>query len=265
MNPRTKGWSVLSVVEILAHWFWRRLLRHFILCCYHLSFEKGMTFHLNRPLTAYSLYGYHRILCVKFGGTKLVQWLWRRKFYNVVEIFSRPHIKNVIYARSLVESDPWFLEKIKMWNVYRQTTCDQIAEVKLFLHQLLHTTNMPCVNYSWNRLRRVLKRYVTYFIVFISYADVILLSKAENFGSKEEGKKWECTYYYPQHHQILVDCRRFLYSVDRTRPCTPFGKGGGLGLHPRPQRLFASVCVYICYLIEKEIGGGFDQLCINHR
>ena len=164
------------------------------------------------------------------------------------------YFRDPILKTSFMQEVWLFLEKIKMWNVYRQTTCDQIAEVKLpvFLHQLLHTTNMPCVNYSWNRLRRVLKRYVTYFIVFISYADVILLSKAENFGSKEEGKKWECTYYYPQHHQILVDCRRFLYSGERTRPCTPLGKGGGaLGLYPRPQRLFASVCVYICYLIKK--------------
>ena len=85
LNPCTKEWSVLSTVE-----YWpmgseeEKLLCHFILCCYHLSFEKGMSYHLNRP-TAYSLY--HRILCAKFGGIKLVQWLRRRKVYNVVESF----------------------------------------------------------------------------------------------------------------------------------------------------------------------------------
>ena len=82
-SPSPKG-ALCHVWLKLSQWFWRRRLFNFvyvfsIFCYFHL--EKGGTHHLNKfespsPKDA---------LCHVW--LKLAQWFWRRRFFNLVNVF----------------------------------------------------------------------------------------------------------------------------------------------------------------------------------
>ena len=79
-------WTKLNPLHPKMLWFWRRRFLHFVnlfsLFRIYLPIEKGGALHLNKlespsPKDA---------LCQVW--LKLAQWLWRRRFFNFVNVFS---------------------------------------------------------------------------------------------------------------------------------------------------------------------------------
>ena len=88
--------SLCQVWLKLAQWFWRWRLQNFVnvflLFRNHLPLERDSTLHLN-TLESPSL---KDALCQVW--LKLAQWFWRRRFFNLVNVFSLFHNYESVFS-----------------------------------------------------------------------------------------------------------------------------------------------------------------------